>query len=173
MTKVFLDMDGVISDFRKAYDEISHHCDDLKFKEAVRDHEIFTKLDFMPNAQSLLNLLFNDLQVEVEILSSLGTHDAEIAELARQQKEHWLNMHGILCKRNFVNSWAYKHRYAVHQSVMIDDRHDVIENFVTAGGLGVIYSHEDWGSMEYKIRQAVTRAKQLGVNSADLHIQKH
>lgn len=162
--KVMLDMDGVISDFASAFDKFRKRdvpVAQTAFKEAVTKHRIFEGLQMMPNAKELLALLFDDLQCDVEILSSLGTHDPEVAASAQFQKERWLRNHGIYIPRNFVNSWAYKENFATPATVMIDDRYDVIESFVKRGGLGVQYVAAEWNDMEYKIRQAVARAKQM------------
>lgn len=162
--KVMLDMDGVISDFASDFNELRKSdvpVVQTLFKDAVTRHRIFEGLKMMPNAKNLLSLLFDDLQCDVEILSSLGTHDPEVAASARLQKERWLRTRSIYIPRNFVNSWAYKRDYATPTTVMIDDREDVIESFIERGGLGVLYDATDWNAMEHKIRQAVVRAKQL------------
>lgn len=164
--KVMLDMDGVISDFASDFNELHESVAPVVvvqtlFKDAVTRHRIFEGLQMMPNAKNLLSLLFDDLQCDVEILSSLGTHDSAVASQCRAQKEKWLRNHGIFIPRNFVNSWAYKRDYATPTTVMIDDREDVIESFIERGGLGVLYDATDWNAMERKIRQAVARAKQL------------
>ena len=170
--KIYLDMDGVISNFMKAYYDVEPHIDTpKKFHNMVRDYKIFETLEKMPNADKLLNLLFNDLDVEVEILSSLGTWTQEIAELSAVQKSKWLDKHGIVTTRNFVNSWAEKYKYASPTSIMIDDRHDVIAAFTAAGGVGVQYIDEEWLVMEKKIRMAVARVNQkLELTNANLHI---
>ena len=162
MTKIYLDMDGVICDFTTAYYRIEPLIDTpKKFHTLVRDYKIFESLEFMPNGQKLLDLLFKDLDVEVEILSSMGTWTPEIAQMSAEQKSNWLDKHGIITKRNFVNSWAEKYKYASKTAIMIDDRHDVISSFKAAGGLGVQYIDEQWPLMEKQIRMAVARAKQI------------
>lgn len=169
---VYLDMDGVISDFAHHYYKYEPLVDTpKKFHTMVSEFSIFEHLYKMPNADKVIDLVFNQLDVNVAILSSLGTHTPEIAEKVKVQKEAWLDRHGIICPRYFVNSWAYKKQYAATSRVMIDDRHDVIQSFTEAGGLGVQYIDEEWTQMEYKIRQAVTRAQQLlKDNNANLYV---
>lgn len=157
---VYLDMDGVICDFQKEYSCIALPDGKEKFDWAVRGHQIFEKLDWMPNGEWLIGLL-NMLDCEVEILSSTGTHDAQLASLAAAQKMKWLSDNGVSYGQNFVNSWSHKQHFAKSHTIMIDDREDVIETFRAKGGLGVLYKDSDWHDMDYKIRQAVVRAKQL------------
>ena len=156
MIKVYLDLDGVVCDFEKS---MKQHIDKVttpkKFHGLVLEHKIFEDLDFMPNGKKLLELLFNDLKVDVEILSSLGSWTEHVAEESQRQKELWLNKHGILCKRNFVNTWAEKRKWATPMSIMIDDRHDVIDTFRTDGGYGIHYEDQYWDTMEHTIRRTV------------------
>lgn len=159
--KIYLDMDGVISNFMKSYYNVEYNIDTpKKFHGLVRDHQIFEHLEKMPNADKLLNLLFTDLDVDVEILSSLGTWTEDIAAMGAAQKSVWLDKHGIFTPRNFVNSWALKYKCASPTSIMIDDRPDVIEEFKVAGGLGVQYIADEWTNMEKQIRMAVASVNQ-------------
>jgi 5'(3')-deoxyribonucleotidase len=168
---VYLDMDGVISDFAHEYYKIEPLIDTVKkFHTMVMEHKIFEKLGKMPNADKLLNLLFDELDVTVCILSSLGTHTFEVAEEGRKQKQKWLRDNMIHCEQRFVYSWAYKKLHAIPTSIMIDDRHDVITTFKEAGGLGVQYIAEEWDLMESRIREAVEKAKQREVEVANIHI---
>lgn len=155
-TTIMLDMDGVLCDFMAEYHKDTSRDTREKFFRAVKERSIFTNLSKLSNADRLLNLLFRDLNVSVEILSSLGTDkNMEVAEKAAAQKLEWLAKNGVVCKANFVTSWRHKQRYATAHTIMIDDREDVIETFVEAGGLGVVYTDANWGAMEVAIRDAV------------------
>lgn len=157
---IMLDMDGVIADFITEYRKDTSRDSKEKFFRSVKERNIFTNLEKMPNADRLLKLLFHDLNVTVEILSSLGTANEEIAELGANQKLEWLAKNGVVCKANFVTSWSHKKRYASAHTIMIDDREDVIESFIAASGNGVVYNDNDWESMEVAIRDAVYKVKQ-------------
>lgn len=148
---VHLDMDSVISDFMFEYNKIQMPESRYKFHHAVKGHNIFMKLPYMPNANALLNLLFGELKAEVEILSSLGTWDAEISTLAMKQKQHWLAERGIMCRQKFVNSWAVKKDHAMPYSMIIDDREDVVEAYRKAGGHGVVYVAEKFHEQKDEI----------------------
>lgn len=159
-TTIMLDMDGVICDFMSEYSKDTSRDTREKFFRAVNERSIFTNLSKLSNADRLLHLLFKELDVSVEILSSLGTDkNMEVAVKAASQKLEWLAKNGVVCKANFVTSWRHKQRYATANTIMIDDREDVIETFIEAGGLGVVYDDSDWSSMEVAIRDAVYAVK--------------
>ena len=70
---LYLDMDGVLADFHKEY--LKHDpdkSDRKKFRSAVMEHNIFEKLDFMPDTQELLNHVSKLQGVTIEILTSMG-----------------------------------------------------------------------------------------------------
>jgi hypothetical protein len=150
---IMLDLDGVIADFISVYNEVIPPIDSKeKFYDAVRNHRIFEKLPLLPNAKKLLSLLFDELKVEVQILSSMGTYNKEVAMQVAAQKTKWLHMHGInASKLNFVNSWSLKENYASYRTLMIDDRSDVIESFTKQGGLGVLYDDAKFSTIQHDI----------------------
>jgi len=56
MITLYLDMDGVLADFHKTYVKYDpDKSDRKKFRSSVMDYKIFEELDFMPDAQELLN----------------------------------------------------------------------------------------------------------------------
>ena len=150
---IMLDMDGVISDFISVYNSVVPQIDSKeKFYDAVSVHRIFANLPMLPNAKRLLSLLFDELQVEVQILSSMGTYNKEVAMQVAVQKTNWLNTHGInASKVNFVHSWSLKENYSSYRTLMIDDRSDVIESFTKHGGLGVLYDDAKFNTIQNEI----------------------
>lgn len=157
---IMLDMDGVIADFMCVYTELSPRNDSRsKFREAVMTHQIFDLLPKLPNADRLLKLL-KELDVDMEILSSTGTHDKEISTEAIRQKTKWLERHGINVKMNFVPSWSIKENYSSPRMIMIDDRDDVIDQFVKHGGHGILYDDYKFDSIQHEIREKVQLVRQ-------------
>lgn len=141
MITLYLDMDGVLADFNKEYTKLDPNKEDRKkFRAAVLEHNIFEKLDFMPDTQELLNHVSRLNGVTVEILTSMGTHEPVQAESAKRQKYKWLDAKNIPYKANFVHNKQEKAKYATPTSILIDDSAGCISPFIEAGGHGILHT---------------------------------
>ena len=139
---LYLDMDGVLADFNKEYTKFDPNKEDRKrFRYAVLEHNIFEKLDFMPDAQELLNHVSKLSGVDIQILTSMGTHETTQANAAQMQKIKWLNEKNIPYKPNFVHNKQEKAKYATPTSILIDDSSGCIGPFIAAGGHGILHIH--------------------------------
>lgn len=140
--KIFVDMDGVLADFKKKWDELYgqgqyEKFDRSRFNDFVSNHE-FAVLDLMPDAESLIKYLDEKWNhVPIEILSS--TANENHSETISQQKRTWLNRHDIGWKGNFVPGKKYKYTYAEPGYVLIDDDKQNIEDWSKAGGIGILH----------------------------------
>lgn len=155
---IYLDMDECVCDFMNAYYKLEPQIfTDKKFHTLVMEHKIFTTLDWMPNGMKLVTLLENlGSEVNVEMLTSMGTYTPEVAEEGKRQKLEWLKRKGIITwLANFVNSWVEKHRYANRYAILIDDRHDTCRGFREAGGQAIEYVDEDLPEMWNRIQAAI------------------
>lgn len=128
-------MDGVLADFNKDFLKIKDGSEDrIRFRNAVMQYKIFETLDFMPDAHELLNHIKKMKDIDVEILTSMGTFNLEQGQEAKRQKLLWLNKHGITYKPNFVRTKTEKAQYATPKSILIDDSVGCVAPFIRVGG---------------------------------------
>ena len=145
ITKIYLDMDGVIADFNKRYKELykmePKEAEDKKEFYKFFDEFIATKqfatLDLMPDAVLLLNYL-SKLNIPTEILSSTASEkrDADI----RAQKLMWLQTHNIGFKVNLVPGKRLKKDFSNANSILIDDTPVNIDQWRREGGVGILHT---------------------------------
>jgi hypothetical protein len=138
---LYLDMDGVLANFDKTYRayDPTNLFDRKKFRSAVFDYKIFEDLEFMPDAQELLNYVSRLNNINVQILTSMGTHDPIQGNEAKRQKLSWLDKHNIPYKANFVRTKSEKAKYATPNSILVDDSPGCIDPFNSAGGNGILH----------------------------------
>jgi hypothetical protein len=145
ITKVYLDMDGVIADFDKQYKELYRmspkEADDKKEFYKLFDNFIetgqFAKLDMTQDAKILLQFL-DSTGIPVEILSSTASekrHDA-----IAPQKTEWLREHGIHYPINLVPGKRLKRQYAKPDHLLIDDTSQNIDQWREDGGIGILHT---------------------------------
>ena len=145
ITKIYLDMDGVIADFDKRYKELykmePKEAEDKKEFYKFFDDFIATKqfatLDLLPDAVLLLNYL-SKLNIPTEILSSTSSEkrDADI----RAQKLMWLQTHNIEFKVNLVPGKRLKKDFSNANSILIDDTPVNIDQWRREGGVGILHT---------------------------------
>jgi hypothetical protein len=155
--KIYLDMDGVLTDFEKSFRD-NYGQDAL----AHRDRKLWTENwpDFILNKRGFESLpefagwntlleFIRQYKVEVEILTSSGgeKYHREVAE----QKTNWLKNHGITYKPNVVPGRKHKKDYATPSTILIDDTEDVIIAFNKAGGIGI--HHKEVGKTIEKLKE--------------------
>ena len=168
--KLYLDMDGVLADFHKAYyfDRVQDGSwDKIRFRTMVMEHKVFETLDFMPNTQILLNYvddLVKNHGLEVEILTSVGTFNVEQGAEAQRQKRNWLWAHGILYKFNFVRTKSEKANYANPNSILIDDSSGCILPFNEAGGHGILHDDKNYEYTLSKLKKIVFEHEHIQVD---------
>jgi hypothetical protein len=147
-TKIYLDMDGCLTDFEKQYVKLfgKTPLDARNQKEfspnwtKFVEGRNFEKLDWFPGGQELIKYV-QSTKLPVEILSSSGGE--KFHGEVTVQKIHWLKKHGINYKANIVPGRKKKKEYATPHVILIDDTEDVIEDFNRAGGVGIL--HKDSG----------------------------
>jgi len=141
MITLYLDMDGVLADFNKEYTKYDPLKEDRKkFRSAVLEHRIFEKLDFLSDTQELLTHVSKLKDINIEILTSMGTHETVQGDAAKSQKIKWLNEKNIPYRANFSRSKEEKAKWATGTSILIDDSVGCISPFVEAGGHGILHT---------------------------------
>ena len=145
ITKIYLDMDGVIADFDKRYKELyniapkeadTYKTFDKFFTTFIAEKQ-FAKLDLMPDAMELINYL-RSLPIPTEILSSTSSEkrDAEI----REQKVEWLHKHKLTFPINLVPGKRLKRNFSNPSSLLIDDTAQNIDQWRAEGGVGILHT---------------------------------
>ena len=141
MITLYLDMDGVLCNFDKAYSSLRTRAPDGKrFRYAVMDFHIFEDLEFMPDTQELLTYVSKLEGIDIQILTSMGTFDAHQGFEAKKQKQKWLDKWNIPYKANFVRSKEEKSQYATKNTILVDDSIGCIVPFAAKGGHGILHT---------------------------------
>jgi hypothetical protein len=134
-------MDGVLCNFDKAYRSLrTYAADGKRFRAAVMDYQIFEDLEFMPDAQELLNYVSKLDDINIEILTSLGTFDVQQGNAAKYQKMKWLDSKNIPYKANFSRSKEEKSKFAHDRAILVDDSSGCINPFNVKGGHGILHT---------------------------------
>ena len=141
---IFVDMDGVLTDFNKEYmrmfgmtaREVSQDRVNKRFSEYWHkfiDDGAFARLDKHEGADELIAFL-NECtsKYNVCILSSSGGFDRH--RDVTDQKLKWLDTHGIRWAAMIVPGKRFKSGFANEHSLLIDDTYEVITAFEDAGG---------------------------------------
>jgi hypothetical protein len=145
ITKIYLDMDGVIADFDKRYKarykmlprEAEEHKEfDKFFTQFIADGE-FADLDLMPDAVELLDFL-KGLKVPTEILSSSASEKRD--PHIRPQKMEWLKNNNIEFPAIIVPGKRHKKDYSNANSILIDDTQVNIDQWRREGGIGILHT---------------------------------
>ena len=140
MITLYLDMDGVLCNFDKAYRKLDpDKADRKKFREAVFVHKIFEDLEFMHDTQELLNYVSKLEGITIEILTSMGTFDEQQGNEAKSQKLKWLAEKNLPYKANFVRSKEEKSKFAHENAILVDDSPGCINPFNVKGGHGILH----------------------------------
>ena len=162
MRIIYLDLDGVLANFQKAYfyTDWTHPENENRFRHAVLRRRIFEDLELMCDARELLNYVGTLKNINIEILTSLGSSRVEVADEAKLQKKIWLAKHKIHYKPNFVNYGEAKGElYADIGTILVDDIHKNIKSFEKNDGIG--HLHTDAASTIIKLEELLRDEKNI------------
>lgn len=143
--KIYLDMDGVLTNFEKRYDELfgvrpseqierTQHF--WKYFDQFIEGGNFRTLEKHPHADTLLKFV-EGMRVPVEILTSSGgeKHHERVSE----DKIAWLCNNGIPYKANIVAGGSKKALHANPWHILVDDTPHVVDKYRAAGGTAILH----------------------------------
>lgn len=152
---IFVDMDGVLSDFESKYVDFfgetpEHNRSNRdrsvdgtslfskRWKEFI-DRRGFEHLEKFLGCDELVSFLKSLKNVEINILTSTGGavhHNAVII-----QKVLWVELNSIGFPVIAVPGRRFKSSFANHNSLLIDDTLDVVDSFFKHGGTSILHKN--------------------------------
>ena len=142
--KIYVDMDGVLSDWEAQFKRYSGgipvntydnlHGKQNRFKLVNKNSpEYYANMPWMKDGKLLYN--FVNSFPNVQILSHAPDAKSKIG------KQQWLKDKGITFEANLVTNRKDKSKFATDDSVLIDDREDVVNDFINAGGKAILHTN--------------------------------
>lgn len=146
MKKIFVDMDGVLTDFNKYYTELFGRTPaQVKADRDRKEYSVhwdqfvnvraFASLDWHEGGRELVRYLEQLDNVQITVLTSAGGFNRQ--RDVQEQKLEWLSKQGITWPAVVVPGRRYKSGFADSDSLMIDDTYDVWDSFIKAGGSAI------------------------------------
>ena len=165
--RIYLDMDGVLADFEKGVQDLCHmeplsqngkrndpEKDDLMWERIRKTDHFYDRLDLMPGAKEMFDLLRKKYGDRCEILTGIPREERGIVT-AEEDKRNWIRR--MLSETVKVNAVCRKHKqnYCTGpESILIDDREKTIREWKELGGTGILFVNTEETVRELK-RQGV------------------
>jgi len=162
VSKIYFDMDGVLADFDKGVNELCHmkatsqnknpdkEYDDLMW-EAIRkiDH-FYDRLDLMPGAKEMFDLLYVKYGDKCEILTGIPRKDRGI-DTAAEDKVAWTRrMLSGTIKIHTVFRKEKKEYCTGPETILIDDQERTVREWREGGGTAVLHISPEQTTEELK-----------------------
>ena len=147
MMKIYLDMDGVVSDFFKGFANlfVKDHLKQIQNKEKsiqeLQGTDFFNTLDMFPTTTDLVNFVQTLAGDDWGICSSPLRGDRDNSAY---WKRVWLQRQGYMPKVENLIFTGRKEQYAMDKidgtpNVLIDDKPDNVGRWTAKGGIGIRY----------------------------------
>tara|TARA_A100001011_G_scaffold370732_1_gene427344 strand:- start:288 stop:863 length:576 start_codon:yes stop_codon:yes gene_type:complete len=147
--QIFLDMDGVLTDFHskitemlgeKVWNDDAGHDVYDKHKRELTSKHMFRHMEPLPDAWKLVDWCLSS-GIHTEILTAAGTVNRQIVVA---DKVHWIREH-VHPSWTVIPTFkgSQKAAFAHKKAVLIDDRDKNIDCWVKAGGIGIIHTTAD------------------------------
>jgi hypothetical protein len=162
--KLFVDLDGVLSDFEKAAEHLmkepfkfSRYNSDKEFQKrmwsAINPHvkaggKFWEDMDMLPDAKVLWNYV---KKYNPTILTATGRQNQENVGV---QKRAWVKKHLGNYKVITVQDAADKVKHLVDNGVLIDDSPKAINPWNADGGIGILHT---------SAKTSIEKLKELGL----------
>jgi hypothetical protein len=145
MKIIYVDMDGVLCNFDKAfkskYGALTRELNEKDKRTSWNDfinNGGFATLEWFDGGQELVDFLNSLTNIQKCILSSAGGFDRHRDVMS--QKLSWLSANDVKWPAVIVPGRKYKAGFANGNSFMIDDTPDVIKSFCANGGNGCLHT---------------------------------
>jgi len=139
--QIFLDLDGVLTDFDSAVRELGPEASEGLAEDAEKEKKqvmwdkiedaginFWANMKWLPDGKKVWDIVKDKNPI---LLTAPGLYN-----FARGGKELWVKEHLPGVQLYFENA---KENYAEMDTILIDDRADNINGFIEAGGEGIVY----------------------------------
>lgn len=151
ISKIYLDMDGVLADFNRGVKELcgmepldqqtatDEETDRLWEAISQVDH-YYDRLEQLPGAADLLLTLIRKYGDRCEVLTAIPKPKRNVKN-ANTDKKKWMERHfGSDIKVNIVFRAEKKNFCTGEDSILIDDYQANIDEWVSYGGTGILFT---------------------------------
>lgn len=153
ISKIYLDLDGVMANFDKRIQELSgKSADELEdihpkelWKIVKQDDGFFENLEMMPDAKLLWDTVKN---YDVEILTGLPL--PPLFKRSDKEKRNWVKKHLIPNPPVITTYSREKLKYSKPGHLLIDDRVKNIKEWESKGGHGILVKNNIQAIKELK-----------------------
>lgn len=165
--KIYFDMDGVLADFERGVKELCHmdppdqndkdknpQLDDEMWARIKEVGNFYDKLELMPGAKEMFDLVYNKYQDRCEILTGIPKKNRGIVT-AGEDKEKWVKR---LLSEDIKVHIVYREEKTQKcygpDCILIDDMEKNIKEWEACGGTGI---------QNKNANETIAKLKELGI----------